>query len=381
MIRVLYIGFAISVHDLKWISYFSERKDFKAFMLTQIEDEAMVNKSHSLAFAEKGIELIPAIHSYSIWNILKNRKSENAITEIIESRKIDIVHALFSTPFALWTRKITVPSVITTRGSDVHSVLHSLKFGSEKEKLVGKILLPKFKNAFAKANSITCTSSGQANKLNQILGYDLDCKVIRTGVNVDEISKLEPNFKFSTGLKGKCIIFLPRYIRPVYQTEIQLEAIKRLPENVKSTLGIVLVKGIWNEPEYQDHIDSLLAETKVPYQKLAFVSQHEMWSLFKLSALAIMTPKTDGTPNSALEAMAAKCPLILGSFNYDKDLFSEDVCHRMKTDSAQELSELIQSALENYPAEKLAKAFENVSKKGNRPVEMERLRKIYESLV
>jgi hypothetical protein len=93
-----------------------------------------------------------------------------------------------------------------------------------------------------------------------------------------------------------------------------------------------------------------------------------------------MTPKTDGTPNSALEAMAAKCPLILGSFKYDEDLFSDSFCHRLSSDSAKELTILIRESLNSYPKGIIDAAIENVSKFGNRPVEMGRIQNLYLSL-
>jgi hypothetical protein len=53
----------------------------------------------------------------------------------------------------------------------------------------------------------------------------------------------------------------------------------------------------------------------------------------------------------------------------------------MKSDSAEELRKLIADSIQNYPREKLDSAFKNVSKRGNRPVDMERLKKLYLSLV
>jgi hypothetical protein len=139
----------------------------------------------------------------------------------------------------------------------------------------------------------------------------------------------------------------------------------------------VLIKGSRTPESYMSKIMGLLKQCGIPFHIFDSLTQYEMWSMFKLSSLAIMTPKTDGTPNSALEAMAAKCPLILGSFKYDEDLFSERFCHRMKTDSVQELTNLITDSIQNYPQTKTEAALENVSKLGNRPVEMERLKMLY----
>lgn len=380
MTRVLYIGDPSSVHDLKWVSYFSTRPDFEAYFLVQDHEMHLITPERKKQFDELGITVEGPIKSYSLWRFWENQASLNKIKEVIAKRKIDVVHPLFATPFSLWTRNLSVPSIITCRGSDVHVVLASLGKGSFLQKIHGKLLLKRFQSAFENAAAITCTSQGQLNKINSIFGTNLKAEIIRTGVNVDEIDQLEPKLKLPSIFSGKKIIFLPRYIRPIYQTELQLKALLEIPENLRPQLALVLIKGNRTPVPYMEKVERLLKECGLPYHIFYSLTQHEMWSMFKLCSLAIMTPKTDGTPNSALEAMAAKCPLILGSFQYDEDLFSEQFCNRVKSDSVNELSDLIAESLQNYPQEKIESAFENVSNRGNRPVEMERLKALYLSL-
>ncbi|TNF25240.1 MAG: glycosyltransferase [Bacteroidetes bacterium] len=380
MTRVLYIGDPSSVHDLKWVSYFSTRPDFEAYFLVQEHEMHLITPERKKQFDELGITVEGPIKSYSLWRFWENRASINKIKQVIAKRKIDVVHPLFATPFSLWTRNLPIPSIITCRGSDIHVVLASLGKGSFLQKIHGKLLLTRFQSAFENAAAITCTSQGQLDRINSVFGMNLKAEIIRTGVNVDEINQLEPKLKLPPMFSGKKIIFLPRYIRPIYQTELQLKALLEIPENLRPQLALVLVKGNRTPDSYMAKIERLLKECGLPYHIFDSLTQHEMWSMFKLSSLAIMTPKTDGTPNSALEGMAAKCPLILGSFEYDEDLFSERFCNRMKTESVDELTELITESLQNYPLEKINAAFENVSNRGNRPVEMERLKALYLSL-
>ena len=377
MIRVLYIGDPSSVHDLKWVSYFSTRDDFEAYFLVQEHEMHLITPERKKQFDELGITVEGPIKSYSLWRFWENQVSTNKIKEVITKRKIDVVHPLFATPFSLWTRNLPAPSVITSRGSDIHVVLAGLGKGSFLHRIHGNLLLKKFKQAFENAAAITCTSQGQLDRINSVFGTNLTGEIIRTGVNVEEIDKLNPEVPIPDSLKGKKLVFLPRYIRPIYQTELQLKAVSALAEDLKSSIGLVLIKGNRTDESYMNEIQELLDNSGVAYHIFDSLTQHEMWSVFKLSTLAIMTPKTDGTPNSALEGMAAKCPLILGSFDYDGDLFSEKFCHRLSSDSVEELSELIFNSLQTYPQEKIEAAFANVSQRGNRPVEMERIREIY----
>lgn len=380
MTRVLYIGDPSSVHDLKWVSFFSTRPDFEAYFLVQEHEMHLITPERKKQFDELGITVEGSIKSYSLWRVWENSSSRKTISEVIRRKRIDLIHVLFATPFSLWTRNLDIPSIITCRGSDIHVVLAGLGKGPLPHKIHGKLLLNRFQSAFENASAITCTSRGQLDRINSIFGTNLKAEIIRTGVNVEEIDQLEPKLKLPPIFSGKKIIFLPRYIRPIYQTELQLKALMEIPENLRPQLALVLIKGNRTPDSYMQKIERLLKECGLPYHIFESLTQHEMWSMFKLSSLAIMTPKTDGTPNSALEAMAAKCPLILGSFKYDEDLFSEQFCNRMKSDSVNELSDLIAESLQSYQQEKINAAFENVSKRGNRPVEMERLKELYLSL-
>jgi glycosyltransferase involved in cell wall biosynthesis len=100
--------------------------------------------------------------------------------------------------------------------------------------------------------------------------------------------------------------------------------------------------------------------------------------VLKKASLCIMTPLSDGTPNSALEAMSAKCPLIVSNLNYDLDLFG-DSCFKLKTFDQEELTNLVERALMDYPSLLIDNAFKNVSLHGNREIEMGKLDTFYKS--
>ena len=111
-----------------------------------------------------------------------------------------------------------------------------------------------------------------------------------------------------------------------------------------------------------------------------YLDQEKLWTIFNFSSLVIHTPRSDGTPNSALEAMAAKRPLILPALDYDKDLF-ENACFYISENSPQILADLITKAISEYPQELLTNAFENVNEHGKREVEMMKLLSLYKCLI
>ena len=94
-------------------------------------------------------------------------------------------------------------------------------------------------------------------------------------------------------------------------------------------------------------LQQLKTEINLNYCVIDYLDQPSMWMMLKKTALCIMTPISDGTPNSALEAMAAKCPLLISNLNYDKYLF-ENSCIKLDSFEVTELKDLIEDSLTNY---------------------------------
>jgi glycosyltransferase involved in cell wall biosynthesis len=119
---------------------------------------------------------------------------------------------------------------------------------------------------------------------------------------------------------------------------------------------------------------------RISYHILENLPQEILWQFYKKAAVTVMTPITDGTPNTALEAMAAKCPLIIPDLDYDKQLF-DGTCMRLKIYNSVELAELMTIAVENYSNEMIENAFQNVKLYGNRSREMQKLEQLYFKII
>ena len=89
-----------------------------------------------------------------------------------------------------------------------------------------------------------------------------------------------------------------------------------------------------------------------------------------------MVPKSDGTPNTALEAMSCRTPLIMGDLKYDKKLFGGTFLKVNLTD-VNDLTNKIILAIESPSKEMIERGYENVERYGNRVIEMEKLRNLY----
>lgn len=368
--NILFICTPNSIHDQKWMRFFTEKEDFNVFAV----GESKVDASTIEYLKKQNINLLPSIDSFSIKTPFKNYQSIRMLRKYCEIYKIDLVHVLFATPYALWTNYINKPYIITTRGSDVLVVLPELIEQKGVKGIYFSWLFKKFRRAFSGAQFITCTSELQQKRIKELVGLKAD--VIRTGVDVEKIVNLNPNDYLPSELKGVKYIFSPRFMSPIYNISFQIEALAFLPKSITENYTFVFVKGKQFNPQYfEEQIKSLQQLGNINYIILDYLSQEALWATFKRAALTIMTPISDGTPNSALEAMAAGCPLIVSDLPYDKDLF-ENTCVKTALKEPKILARLIEKTIDN-PNEFTEKANEAVYKFGNRATEMKKLEEQY----
>jgi glycosyltransferase involved in cell wall biosynthesis len=170
---------------------------------------------------------------------------------------------------------------------------------------------------------------------------------------------------------------------PIYNIGFQLDAISKLDRIIIERFTFVFIRGKqFDEEYYQIQLNRLIqlkAEINLSYHVIDYLDQKSMWMFLKKASLCLMTPISDGTPNSALEAMAAKCPLVISNLNYDKDLF-ENTCVKLKSFDVEELVEVIEASLLHYDLVLLERAYQQVLAQGNRTVEMEKMAHAYNSI-
>ena len=371
--NILYIGAINSVHDYKWVNYFSNKSDINVFFVDGSNSIITDNNFSN----NKNIIVLNSISLFSIFNIFSTIKSLIKLRQYIKIYKIDIVHIMFATPYCLWAPFINCKKVLTTRGSDVLKVIPSLKKGSLKERVLFKL----FKYAFSKFDIITSTSEIQKQSIISNFNLNKDIYIINTGVDIEAIENIDIKDFINPILTNKNIIFFPRYFEPIYNHELELEAIKLLDKSIFNKYFFVFIKGKKIEIDYAKKIETSIKDIEgLNYIIYDFLSQKEMFALYKQAKLTVMVPISDGTSVSAMESMASKCPLILGTVNYDESIFS-DCCFKLKNNCATELADLISTALIDYPEHYIGKAYDNIKKYGNREKEMGKIFEIYKMLM
>jgi hypothetical protein len=378
MPNILYIGDPTSIHDLKWMSAFSKKEGYKAYLVAQdLELNKMKPLDHERLDANN-IELLPSqLKFYSVWRQWDNQHSARVIQRAVKNLKIDLVHIFFIAPLGLNALYTNVPTVLTSRGSDALIVIPSLLKTTGLRKLNDWILFNLFKVVIKKSAAITCTSKPQEESLKRLFGAGVKTDLVRTGVDVESISTADFELSPIKKTDGKKMIFFPRYIQPIYNTIFQVEALKLLPTSILDAIQLVFVIGRNPDKQILEKVKADIEALQVEHRFVEYLDQSELWALYRTSDITVMTPKSDGTPNSGLEAMSARSHLILGNLPYDEDLFNTDSCIKMTSDKVDELARLIACCVKEPNDNRLETAFDIVSKKGNRALEMQKLNKVY----
>ena len=368
--NILYICNPDSIHDQKWMRFFAEKDDFQVFAV----GESVCNERIVEDLFNQNIILLPFVDTFSIKTPLRNYQSIIKLRHYCREYQIDLIHVLFAAPYALWTNYLDKPYIITTRGSDVLVVLPELKNKIGLKGLYFNWLFKKFKKAFEGAKVITSTSELQIQRIKEL--FSVDSQLVRTGVDVDKIQSINAEKHLPTDLNGKQFIFSPRFMSPIYNIAYQIDAIKLLSEAIRESFYFVFVRGKQYDQDYYDmQLSALKENNKIKFIIFEYLDQESLWATFKKASLAIMTPVSDGTPNSALEAMAANCPLILSDLPYDKDLF-ENTCEKIQITNPKILAMKIEQTLLSINQFNQI-ALKAVSIYGNRTSEMKKMESLY----
>ncbi len=339
--NILYLADPNSIHDLKWITFFFKKAQYKTFILPR--------PHHYIQFQRTGnqieIKVLTPIHDFSILRFYQTLADAWRIKRIIKRNKIDLIHILYAEPNALWClfrNYFQIPMIISCRGTDV---LYTIPETIKNKTLINYIVGPAYKNAFLLADMVTGTSHSQLKSIKKFANRKNHMKLVRTGIDISQQYSSISEVNFPKEINNKSYILFPRSIKPIYNHEFCIEAIKLLPTEIKQSYLMVFVGKNSGDMHYQKKIERMMRS--VPDANILLLdkqSQVTFHELIKGSSLVVMTPKSDGSPVSAIEAMYFGKPLIIGPIEYDEDLFDEKVI-KLNSWSASELAEKISRTL------------------------------------
>ncbi len=368
--NILFLADPNSIHDIKWITYFSSK--YGCYLISRESPNHKPDKK----LGEFNINYVGSIKDYSTLKFWKNGLEAKKLKKVIQLYKIDVFHILYTEPNILWAiykPKFKIPIIASNRGSDI---LVTINNTFKSKSLLNYFVSKNYKKAFSQCNYITCTSNSQLNTVNA-LKLSKQVTLIRTGVDLQAIDRLS-KAEVIKGIQKPYVVF-PRNMRPVYNHELALKAIKKLPESIKSKYEWVFIDANSSDIEYVTKIKSIIGSIKDT--KIHFfykLTQDALFPLLKNASLAIMTNLSDGSPVSAMEIMYLKTPLLLSPLNYDQAIFSKIIT--FKEFNSTSVANSIKTMLFQPKEEGLSNIKELIKTTCDRNDEMEKLNMLYQTL-
>jgi glycosyltransferase involved in cell wall biosynthesis len=378
MQRILYIADPNLIHDLKWISFFSaQQQDYQAFMLVRKTHAEQWKESNFAALENKyQLKVLGVIDDFSIRHFWRTYQQGRIIRQYVIAQNIDIVHIMYAEPNALWAN-IALPKnvrlILTTRGTDV---LQTIPDFFAKTSILARMVAYFYRRAFGRFEHITGTSTRQLASIKRLApACQNRLHLVRTGVDISALDSSQA--ALPDGLDGQPFLLFPRNMRPIYQHEFALAAVAQLPTEIRQKYTLVFVHRNSAERDYVEKIEKILSAQDMRYIFLDFVPSDTLYTLYKNAALVVMTPLSDGTPVSAIEAMALGAPLVLPPLQYDPDIFAPDAVGILKNWDSAELAAMMLAILNGTLRLDTQKASKLARSQADRSQEMQKLAKIY----
>lgn len=367
---MLYLADPNSIHDIKWITWFTNLDSNKVFILSR--------KIHNKRFDNYHYHYIKSvgyIEDFSIVRFYRTLYTALRIKRIINHNKIDCIHILYAEPNALWCffrNYFGVPMVISSRGTDV---LKTIPEFFKKRSLIDYFVTPIYKIAFQLADWVTGTSQQQLDSIKKFSKRDSRICLVRTGVDLERL--LMDTSSFYPLNEYLSFVLFPRFIKPLYNHELCLKAIALLSSEIKSKYKMVFVGKNDGDSKYQLELEKMMNSIHdAHFIFLPKLEQEQIFELYKRASLVVMTPLSDGSPVSAMEAMACGANVILGPLNYDQEIFNDNV-NKLSSWNEHELAKLMTRSV----TQGRRKVNEEWLTLVNRNLQMKKVWNIYNSLV
>lgn len=366
--KVLYLIDPNSNHDVNWIINVSTGE--KKYVVYRKQHKP----SNQLL---PNVVVLGPINDFSIIRPIRTFKSLLYLNQVIQKHSIEIFHIMYAEPNALWAlvKLITkVKCIITTRGTDILKTIPEHFAKNTIQNYYVKLL---YSCAFSYCDFVTCTSEKQREILASLFGK-VKVQIIRTGIDKRAIEQNMDN-RVPKALNGFKYIFFPRNMKPIYDHELALNAIAELPSRIRESYKFVFIDKDGEDKKYIERIYNAMKSIEASFVFLPKLNFKELIPTYSNSQIVIHTPKSDGSPVSAMEAMFCKIPVILPDLTYDSSIFSN--CSFYISNNARSLAYQIHKNVKSRNMNKVETCYHAVRTKANREVEMLKLLKIYKVLL
>lgn len=287
-LRLCYVGPAASVTLRRWVEWFAARGHEATIVTVEPTAPAALRGVHQ-------IDVGSPRGSGKIGRVV----SALRMARVVSRLRADAVHVHYLRGLAwglLLTR--TAPCVMTPWGSDVLE-----EQGAFREWYSGRLT----KALLRRADLITVHSDFMERRLRALIGPSRS--LCRIGWGVD-LGRFRPGLEVAS-LKRRWgiaphrpVVLSPRIAKPLYRHELVIRALPALRREAPDVL--LLVTEHEADEAYLQGLARLARDLGVEghVRFIGAIAYEEMPRLYNLADAVVMTPRSDGMPNSLLETMA-----------------------------------------------------------------------------
>lgn len=319
-LRILAIGSSASNHVVNRVRCFGER-GHEVFLLSELRSGV-----------EGVTELVPSVASgRDEWVRMMVRGLERLMHRkilgstamvrllldfrwLVNQANPDVIHAHYA--YATWAWSAAVlglkPLVVSVMGGDV-------LFEEQGSPTPRGIRLTK--KLFHSADLITAKSNFLIDALNSLGGYGEKAIRVVWGVDPDVFKPLDAGaLRAELGIAPDAkVVLSAKILAPFYNVDIIVEAMPKIVEQEPKAILVVTEYGA--TPDYRAKLDARIAALGLRrnVQFVGKVDYERMPAFYSMADVSVGIPKSDGLPQTLLEAMACGVPNVIGRLDrYDE---------------------------------------------------------------
>lgn len=315
-LTILAIGYAQSAHVQARVSCFAQM-GHKVYLLTETAVEPGIPNvtqlvpgldpatASSRAFAALSwlCRKVLDINTDHAWRAL-------VFLKFLRQTRPDVVHVHFAYAYYAWMAGILGcrPLVVTVMGGDV---LFEEQGAPTRE---GKWLTLQL---LRRADYITSKSHHLTSVLDELGGFGGKTERIVWGIPVSEYRRADASeLRAALGVApDRRVILSPRILQPLYRVHLLVEALPRIVERHPEALLLITEYGA--DPVYRAQIADRVTELGLGEHVLfcGAVPHERMREYYWAADVAVSVPRSDGMPQTLLEAMACETPNVLNKLS------------------------------------------------------------------
>lgn len=223
--------------------------------------------------------------------------------KIIKKSDYNFIHAFFGIPCGFIAMKLSLPYIVSLRGSDVP--FHNEKF-AKLDRLIFKRLSKKI---WQKSGAVVSNSEG-LKKTAQITSPSQKISVIYNGVNTDEFA---PPTKRQDGARINLIS--TGRLSKIKGYKYLIEALSDMNDFKLTLVG---------DGDLKMELQELSRRLNVDVQFAGNVEHSKILNYLQEADIFVLSSLNEGMSNSVLEAMACGLPIIATNVGGSKELVSEN---------------------------------------------------------